>query len=133
VPSKCYLLPVAIPRITPILAVFEVLALDCRCPLIGLLALNLIEVAPFAAHLGFLISLGSAWVETYQNSVQFWIEYQFGKRLCTSVETILNQAKPQSVQADLKALDRLLAHLVRLGIPETHRAEDVLRSYDELH
>ncbi|MCU1250550.1 MAG: hypothetical protein JWQ49_3579 [Edaphobacter sp.] len=38
VPSKCYLLPVAIPRITPFFVTFEDLALDCRCPLIGLLA-----------------------------------------------------------------------------------------------
>jgi hypothetical protein len=132
-PTKCYLYPVAIPRITSFLAVFEELALDCRCPLIGSVALNVIEVAPAAAHLGFLISLGSAWIDTYQNSVQFWIEYQFGKRLCTSVETILSQAKPQSAQADLEALDRLLGHLVRLGIPEAHRTEDVLRSYRELH
>jgi hypothetical protein len=50
VPSTCYLLPVAIPRMTPFLTVFEDLALDCRCPLIGLVALNLIEVAPSAAH-----------------------------------------------------------------------------------
>ena len=133
VPSTCYLLPVAIPRMTPFLAVFEDLALDCRCPLIGLVALNLIEVAPSAAHLGFLTSLGSAWIETYQNSVQFWTEYQFGKRLCTLVETILSEAEPQSAKADFEALDRLLGHLVRLGIAEARRAEDVLRSYDERH
>jgi hypothetical protein len=132
-PSKCYLFAGAIPRITPFLTVFEELALDCRCPLIGLLLLNVIEVAPTAAHLPLLISLGSAWMETYQESVQFWIEYQFGKRLCASVGSILSQAKPESSQADLEALDRLLSHLVRLGIPDARRAEYILRSYNEPH
>lgn len=133
VPSKCYLLPVAIPRVTPFIEVLESVALDCRCPLIALLALNLIEVAPSVAHLSLLISIGSAWIDTYQHSVQFWIEYQFGQRLCKSVETIMRQAEPQSLKTDLEPLDRLLGHLVRLGISEAHRAEEALRFYQELY
>ena len=129
-PSKCYLTPAAIPRITPFLGTLETLALDCRCPLIGSVALNLIEVAPSVEHFNFLLSIGTAWVETYDSEVRFWIEYQFGKRICTLIETILKVGMPASGQARHDLLDRLLGHLVRLGIPEARRAEDLLRTAD---
>jgi hypothetical protein len=128
-PSKCYLNPIAIPRITPFLKLFQDFALDGQCPLHGLLVLNIIEVAPSAEHLGFLISVGSAWITIYQDSLQFWSEYQFGKRLCNLLQGILSHSRPQSSPAELQALDRLLGHLVRLGLPEAHRAEESLRYY----
>jgi len=126
-PTKCYLLPAAIPRITPFLEPLLALALDCRSPRIGAVALNLMEVSPRSEHLSFLIGLGSAWLSTYQDGVQFWIEFQFGKRISSLFETILITGVRNSSPADTEALDRLLGHLVKLGIPEALRAEDLLR------
>ena len=77
---------------------------------------------------GAILSIGTAWVETYDSDVRFWIEYQFGKRICTLIETILKVGIPTSGQTRLDLLDRLLGHMVRLGIPEARRAEDVLRT-----
>jgi hypothetical protein len=129
-PSKCYLLPAAIPRITPFLKPLLTLALDCHSPRIGAVALNLIEVSPTAEHLSFLIALGSTWVSTYQGGVQFWIEFQFGTRISSLFETILIAGVRDLSPADTEALDQLLGHLVKLGIPDALRAEDLLRAID---
>jgi len=129
-PTKCYLLPAAIPRITPFLDPLLALALDCRSPRIGAVALNLMEVSPRSEHLSFLIGLGSAWLSTYQDGVQFWIEFHFGKRISSLFETILITGVRNLSPADIEALDRLLGHLVKLGIPEALRAEDLLRDID---
>jgi hypothetical protein len=125
-PSKCYLLPAAIPRVTPFLKPLLTLALDCHSPRIGSVALNLTEVSPSSEHLSFLIALGTAWVSTYQDDVQFWIEFQFGKRISSLFETILTAGVQDSGETDIEALDRLLGHLVKLGIPDALRAEDHL-------
>lgn len=129
-PTKCYLLPAAIPRITPFLEPLLALALDCRSPRIGAVALNLMEVSPRSEHLSFLIDLGSAWLSTYQDGVQFWIEFQFGRRISSLFETILITGVRNLSPADTEPLDRLLGHLVKLGIPEALRAEDLLRDID---
>ena len=129
-PTKCYLLPTAIPRITPLLAPLLTLALDCCSPRIGAVALNLVEVSPSSEHLSFLIALGTAWISTYPNDVQFWGEFQFGKRISSLFETILITRVRNLSPADTEALDRLLVHLVKLGIPEALRAEDLLRHVD---
>jgi hypothetical protein len=104
------------------------LALDCLSPRIGAVALNLMEVSPSSDHLSFLIALGTAWLATYQDGVQFWIEFQFGKRISSLFETILITRVRNLNPADTEALDRLLGHFVKLGIPEALRAEDLLRT-----
>jgi hypothetical protein len=88
------------------------------------------EVSPTAEHLSFLIALGSAWVSTYQAGVQFWIEFRFGTRISVLFETILIAGVRNLSSADAEALDQLLGHLVKLGIPEALRAEDLLRVID---
>jgi hypothetical protein len=58
----------------------------------------------------------------------FWIEAQFGKRLCSLIDKILRIGSPAVDQKGFHALDRLLGHLVRLGISEAHQAETLLRT-----
>ena len=126
-PTKCYLLPVAVPRITPFLEILGTVATDCRAPLVGLVALNMVEVAPTRQHLVFLIQLGFEWLETYGDDVQFWIEYRFGKRLCLLVEGIVREGEPGLSEGHLATLDPVLSHLVKLGVSEAHQVEKLLR------
>ena len=126
-PTKCYLLPAAIPRVTPFLEILGNIATDCRAPLVGLVALNMVEVAPTREHLVFLIQIGFEWLETYGDDVQFWIEYRFGKRLCLLVEAIWRASEPGLSKGHLAALDRVLGHLVKLGVSEAQQVENLLR------
>ena len=128
IPAKCYLVPGAIPRVEPFLTVLARVAEDCRAPLLGLFTLNLIEISPSQQHLGFLVSLASGWLETYEDNVEFWIEYQFGKRLCALFSRILTTGDFALERNLFPAIDRLLGHLVKLGLFEAHQTETLLRT-----
>ena len=61
----------------------------------------------------------------------YWVESDIGRRLCLVLETIFNVA-PQLFNADAawrRDIDRLLAALVRLGIPDAYRLEEALRGH----
>ena len=91
--------------------------------------LNLLEVAPRAAHLPVIIAAGKGWLAAHQDNKEFWIDHGIGRRLCSLIEAILAfDPKPFASDQPLrKDIDGLLGSLVRMGIAEAHRLEESLR------
>ena len=128
--TRCYLFPKGMERVEPFLPTLEGLVTSGPSPFVALVLLNLLEVAPRPEHLGLLVAAGKGWLESYSDYRPFWTDYGAGRRLCLLIENIRAQA-PHTLAAEepMRAvLDRLLAALVSLGVPEASRLEEALRS-----
>ena len=126
--TKCYLFPKGVERLGPFLPIVEAMVKDGPSPFVALVLLNLLEVAPRAEHLPLLVTAGTTWLESYPDYRPFWVDYGTGRRFCVLVENIRSQA-PQVLAAELPIrleLDRVLASLVSLGVPEASRLEEAL-------
>jgi len=127
-PSRCYLPPVFIDRLTPFIPVLEELVKSGPSLFVALLTLNLLEVSPRPAHLRILITSAKAWVQSYSGDTEFWSDYGIGRRVCGWIENVLRQ-EPALLKTAVAAkfeVDQLLAALVNLGVPEARRLEKTL-------
>ncbi len=128
VPTKCYLLPNAVSRLDPFFPVLERLVKGAPSLFLAIVTLNLLEVSPKPAHLGFLVMAARAWLESYSDSRDFWVGHGVGRRVCVAIEGIRRQEPAlldaaKSIRFDI---DRLLAALIVLGVPEARRLEQTL-------
>jgi hypothetical protein len=91
--------------------------------------LNLLEVAPRAAHLLVIIAAGKGWLAAHPDNKEFWIDQGIGHRLCSLMAAILAlDSKSFRLDQPLRRdIDTLLGSLVRMGIAEAHRLEESLR------
>ena len=92
---------------------------------VAFLTLNLFEVSPRSTHLLLIIQSAQTWLQNFPDYIEFWIDYSIGRRLCTLIEEILRQ-NPTLFEKDKKVridLDRILASLISLGVPEASRLE----------
>lgn len=127
-PAKCYLLPESVDRLAPFLPMLEKLVDSGPSLFVAIVTLNLLEVSPGAAHLPFIVAAAKAWVRSYPQGTEFWVDYGIGRRFCQLIEQI-RLAEPtlfntnEAVRSDL---DRLLAAFVSLGVAEASRLEEVL-------
>jgi hypothetical protein len=127
-PAKCYLFPKAIDRLEPFLPVLQTLVENGPSFFMALVTLNLLEVAPAASHLPFIIMAALTWLRAYPDSAPFWIDNGTGRRVCTLIDNIW-QKQPllfdpsEPVRRDV---DQLLAALVRIGVPDASRLEKAL-------
>jgi hypothetical protein len=66
-----------------------------------------------------------AWLETYSSDRAFWLDHGVGRRACTLIDAMLEQEPAAfASQTILRGtLDRVLAALVALGVPEARRLE----------
>ena len=128
--TRCYLFPKGMERVEPFLPTLEGLVTSGPSPFVALVLLNLLEVAPRPEHLGLLVAAGKGWLESYSDYRPFWTDYGAGRRLCLLIENIRAQAlHTLAAEEPMRAvLDRLLAALVSLGVPEASRLEEALRS-----
>jgi hypothetical protein len=128
-PPTCYLNPNGIDRLDPFLPLLKEVAERAQFLLAAIALLNVLEVAPRAAHLEAIVVAGKSWLATHPDDRVFWIDQDIGRRLSALMDTILAR-EPQafSVNQTLRAeIDSLLGSLVRMGIPEAHRLETNLR------
>jgi hypothetical protein len=126
--TKCYLLPKGIDRIGPFLPVLEMLVQSGPSLFVALVTINLLEVSPRAEHLPFLVTAAKTWVDNYPNDSQFWVDYGIGRRVCNWIESVrVQDATLLGADDPLRLeVDRILAALVRLGVPEARRLEQAL-------
>jgi hypothetical protein len=128
-PPKCYLNPKGIDHLDPFLPLLKEVAESAQFLLAVIALLNLLEVAPRAAHLPVIIAAGKGWLAAHPDNKEFWIDHGIGRRLCSLMEAILAfDPKPFGLDQSLrKDIDGLLSSLVRMGIAEAHRLEEGLR------
>lgn len=128
-PTKCYLRPKGIDRLDPFVPVLQELVKSGPCLFVAVVVLNLLEVSPRPTHLPFIVGIAGAWLTSYPDDNSFWIDHEIGRRVCSSIDAIFSlDPKLFGVDQALRNdVDRLLAGLVRLGVPEAHRLEEALR------
>jgi hypothetical protein len=125
---KCYLLPLGVDRLDPFLPVLGRLAESGPSIFVGVLTLNLIEVAPKPSHLPFIVAATTAWLRSYPDDTFFWIDHDLGRRVCVWIEGVWRKEPAlldpkQAVRFDV---DRLLAALISLGVADAKRLEEAL-------
>jgi len=128
-PLKCYLYAKGIDRLNPFLPVLKEVAERGPFLFVAIGLLNLLEVAPRPEHLPLISAAGKGWLTSNSDDGAFWIDHGVGRRLCSVIEAVLAvDPKPFGTDQPLrKDIDRALAGLVRLGVPEAHRLEEALR------
>jgi len=128
-PSMCYLNPNGIDRHGPFIPLLKEVAESAHFLLAIIALLNLLEVAPRAAHLPVIVAAGKGWLAAHPENKDFWIDRGIGRRLCSLMETIFaSDPKPFGLDQPLRQdIDALLTSLVRLGVAEAHRLEESFR------
>jgi hypothetical protein len=126
-PSKCYLPPAFIPRADPFLPLLESLVGEYRSPFLASMYLNFIEVAPHPEQLSFIVGCTEKWLERFPENNQFWIEWDFGRRLSAVMITIFKES-PEAFEVDgiRTRIDKILTRLVGLGVGQAHEMEKLL-------
>ena len=100
---------------------------EYRSPFLASMYLNFIEVAPRAEQLSFIVGCTEKWLERFPENNQFWIEWDFGRRLSAVMITIF-QGSPEAFKVDgiRSRIDRILARLVSLGVGQANEMERLL-------
>lgn len=126
--SRCYLPPVCVDRLTPFLPVLAKLVESGPSLFVALVTLNLLEISPRPTHLPVLVEAAKAWLGSYAEDSEFWVAHGIGRRACVLVEEILRSepAVLDTIRMIRSDLDRVLAALVSLGVPEARRLEQAL-------
>jgi hypothetical protein len=128
--TATYLTRKAIKRVGPFLpALIDLLA---RGPsyFVALVTMDLLEVSPDAMLLPVPVAGCNAWISCYGNDTAFWVEHGIGRRLCAWLDQV-RQAAPEALMVgkpERKAVDAVLAVLVRLGVAEARVLEATLAS-----
>ena len=133
-PPKCYLYTKGIDRLDPFIPLLTEVAERGQFFLVVITLLNVLEVAPRAAHLPVIVAAGKAWLTVHPDDKDFWINQGIGRRLCSLLHAILAvDPTPFALnQPFRKDIDSLLASLVRTGVAEAHRLEESLLSASEV-
>ena len=128
-PAKCYLHAKGIDRLPPFVPVLKELAEGGSFPFVALVFLNLIEKSPRPEHLPLINAAAKAWLASYGDDMAFWVEPDICRRLRAVMQAIFDaDAHAFDAGSALRSdIDHLLAALVRLGIAEAYRFEEVLR------
>ena len=127
-PPNCYLTPIGIDRLGPFLPLLTEVAGDAQFLLAIIVLLNLLEVAPRAEQLQVIVAAAKGWWAAHPDDRDFWIDHDFGRRLCSLTEVIFSHDPTplRTGQPFRKDIDALLSNLVRVGVAEAHRLEQSL-------
>jgi len=125
---KCYLLPKGVDRLDSFLPVLQKLVESGPSLFVALVTLNLLEVSPRPAHLPFTVAAAKAWLGSYPDDSDFWVDHGIGSRVCAWIEEIRRQEAAlldtdKVVRIDV---DRLLAALISVGVADARRLEESL-------
>ncbi len=127
-PSYCYLTEKGIDHVGPFLPQLLRLIDDGPVPFTAILTMNLVEVAPRAAHAAFLLASALTWLDRQPSNTRLWVDAGVGARVARFVETIvgMDPALRMSVHPLRPQIDTVLARLVQVGVAEAHRVEALL-------
>jgi hypothetical protein len=126
--TKCYLHQKSIDWLTPFLPVLEKLVENGPSHFVALVTLNLLEVSPRPGFLRFIVTAAKAWMKSYPEDKEFWVDYGIGRRVCVWIEEVRRGEPALLGTDDTVRFDvvRLLAALVNLGVAEARRLEVAL-------
>ena len=127
-PTAAYLRAEQIERLTPFLPVLERCAVEGTTHFVAIVALNLLEVSPRPSHLSFLLAAASSWLAAFPESTDFWTGHGIGPRVCVLIDAA-RQAEPTLLASGgplRDRVDRLLPGLVRVGVADAARLEEIL-------
>lgn len=126
--TKCYLLPKGVDKLDPFFPVLEKLITKGCSVFSAFVTLSLLEASPRLSHLPFLIISTQIWLQTFPDYMEFWVDHSIGRRVCVLIEEIIKQEPIMfGKQQDLKTdLNRIVASLTNLGIPEGYTLEKVI-------
>lgn len=127
-PPICYLRGEPIQQIDAFLPVIEKLILTGPSLFVAIVALNLIEHAPQARHIGFVLNAAHTWLKKFPEDRFFWIDSEVGRRVCDWIEkTKSQQTNPLHTDMTIRhEMDQLLGNLIKIGVPEASRLEKSL-------
>jgi len=124
--SKCYLPTSFIEKADVFLPILETFLRDCTSPYLGLMYLNFMEVAPRPEHASFIATCSGIWLDRFPDSDRFWIEWQFGVRICTLLISIFQQAPEAFNDTVIPEVEHILSKLVSLGVPQAYELEQMI-------
>jgi hypothetical protein len=124
--SKCYLPASFIERADVFLPSLEAFVKVCTSPYLAIMYLNFMEVAPRAEQVPFVAACAAAWLDRFPDSDRFWIEWEFGQRICSVLVTIFQEAPEAFSDSIMPEIERVLSKLVSLGTPHAHELEELL-------
>jgi hypothetical protein len=124
-PAKCYLVAPLVEKTDVFLPVLQGLAAEAPTILVATETLNMLELAPNAAQLPFVLTTGKAWIAARPDDHTFWVDYGIGGKLSRWLGKIrqLELAGLQPGTSERNDVDLILAALVRVGVPEAGRLE----------
>jgi hypothetical protein len=88
--------------------------------------LNFMEVAPRPEHASFVASCAGIWLGRFPDSDRFWIEWEFGRRICSILISIFLQAPEAFSDSVLPEVEWVLSKLVSLGAPQAYELEQMI-------
>jgi len=126
-PPRCQRLPEFMPALVRVVG---------AAPLSGYvtdLFLGLIATYPTASLLRGLVQAASAWATAFGADPEFWLEEQFGHRICAWVDQVLsNDAKAFGDTPELRdELIRCLDFMISAGVTQAHDLEMRITRSDE--
>lgn len=97
---------------------------DCPLTITALFSLNLLECEPSPDHYEFCLQITETWLLSYQDSVQFWVEYGVGLRLCIWLQKVITMKTDLLSNSSSRALiEKLTGFLLSMGISEATALE----------
>lgn len=114
---KCYLLPPALDRAKGTVPILRQLAVEGPSYFVAAAFLNFCEALPGAAGSEDVLLVAAAWLDAFPNDRRFWVEADYGQRLCAVVAKGLVSPRGISTQLD-ELVDRVASVLIGLGVPE---------------
>jgi hypothetical protein len=126
--ARCYLLAKGIDQVEPFLPQLARLIEEGPVPFTAMLTMNMLEVSKKPEHAGFFLSSTVTWLRRQPGNAQLWVDDGLGARLAKWLEAVtMSDASLRAATHPLRAqIDDVLARLVRVGVAEAHRVEQLL-------
>jgi hypothetical protein len=126
--SRTYLTPKAIERIDPFLSLLIDLAAAGPSYFVALVTMDLLEISPRPSLIPLIMAGAKAWLRSYADDTNFWIDHDIGRRFCEWIDHIRSIAPEYlpPTKVERQDIDRILAALVELGLPEARQLESAL-------
>jgi hypothetical protein len=128
--THSYLVPGVAERLDPLLDAMRPLLPGGPTSFVALCTMNMLNVAPRATHLDFLLTAVEAWFQRLPLDASLWITMGVGRKVMEWFETaiveepkLLSATHPQRFR-----IDRLLGQLVSVGVAEAHELEKRVES-----
>jgi len=122
---KCYVTKVGIPRVAPFIPLLARLAVETPSLFVVLAVLSTVSVSPEYPFIAYGVETVHACMTAYPDDAKLWIDYGVGKIFCDWLAGIMRKDGLACFDREgvRDAVEQLLSHLIRLGVPEANRLE----------